>query len=243
MAINLFFKICQCPICQARFAEWLQTGTTAIVWEKYGGVGAGIRKAICPQCYSSDRERLVYLYFKDVFFVKNKKKPVKILHIAPEVNLSIFLMQHPFVEYIAADKRCDGYEYPNYVRDIDIMDMHDIADNTFDVIVCNHVLEHVPDDIVAMKELRRIMKSDGIAVLQVPFALKLKKTFEDRSIVSSKKRFEAYGQSDHLRLYGTDYPQRLQQAGFVVETLDLASRYSHKYGLNKKELLHVCHKR
>ena len=94
-----------------------------------------------------------------------------------------------------------------------------------------------------MKNLRRILKDEGIAILQVPIALKLDKTQEDPSITTSEGRFETYGQSDHVRLYGTDYPDRLRQAGFVVETLDIASRYSHKYGLNKNELLHVCHKR
>lgn len=238
-----FFKVRHCPICHAHFVEWLQTGTTAMVWEQYCGVGAGARKAICPVCNSSDRERLVYLFFRDVFFKKrSNSEPIKMLHIAPEASLSKYLRSQSFVGYTAGDKRCEGYEYPDYVIDIDIMDMHDIADNTFDVIVCNHVLEHVPDDIVAMKELRRVMKFDGIAVLQVPYALKLEKTIEDKAVVSPESRFEKYGQSDHVRLYGMDYTERLKHAGFKVEVLDIASKYPKKYGLNPHEKLFLCHK-
>lgn len=233
----------RCCICGTRFEHYLPTGTGAKVWKDLHGVGAGEREAICPNCGSSDRERLVYLFFKDIFHPSLKGRQISLLHIAPETQLSKFLRNLPNVNYTAADKRCEGYSYPDYVKDIDIMDMSDIADNTYNVIVCNHVLEHVANDIDAMRGLRRILKNDGIAILQVPLALKLDKTREDSSITTPEDRFEAYGQSDHVRLYGIDYPDRLRQAGFVVETLDLASRYSHKYGLNKNELLHVCHKR
>ena len=236
------FKKCNCPICHAHFNEYLQTGTTAKVWEQYVGVGAGIRKAACPACRSTDRERLVYLFFKDHYFAENKEKHIKLLHIAPESNLSKYLMKHPNVEYTAGDKRCEGYSYPDYVRDIDIMDLHDIADNTYDVVVCNHVLEHVPDDIIAMKELRRVIKPDGIAILQVPYALKLEKTFEDKTIVTPDARFEAYGQSDHVRIYGMDYKDRLGSAGFRVKISEISKDYPAKYGLNCNENLFVCYK-
>lgn len=236
------FQECKCPICHAHFNEYLQTGTTAKVWNQYVGIGAGLRKAVCPACHSADRERLVFLFFRDHYFAENKDKHIKLLHIAPESNLSKYLMKHPNVEYTAGDKRCEGYLYPDYVRDIDIMDLHDIADNTYDVVICNHVLEHVPDDIVAMKELRRIIKPDGIAILQVPYALKLEKTFEDKTIVTPDGRFEAYGQSDHVRLYGMDYKDRLERAGFRVKISEISKDYPAKYGLNCNENLFVCYK-
>ena len=237
-----FLKYYKCPICHARFDEYMQIGTDADVWKIYGGIGAGTRKAMCPSCYSTDRERLVYFYFKDFYFPKKKKQRIKMLHIAPERQLSEYIMSNKNVDYIAADKKCGGYSYPEYVRDIDIMDMHDIADDTFDVVVCNHVLEHVLDDIVAMKELRRVMKQNGIAVLQVPYALKLEKTFEDKNIVTPEARFEAYGQRDHVRLYGLDYVERLRLVGFKVDVLDISPKYSPKFGLNPNEHLFVCHK-
>lgn len=236
------FKKCKCPICGCRFDEYMDIGTSSDVWKKYGSVGAGIRNAACPFCHSTDRERLVFLFFRDYYFKIKKDSKIKILHIAPETKLSKYIMSQPFVEYTAADKRCDGYSYPDYVRDIDIMDMRNVADDTYDVVVCNHVLEHVPDDIVAMKELRRVLRQDGVAVLQVPYAIGLEKTFEDKSIVTPEERFNAYGQNDHVRLYGNDYPERLKQAGFKVEVLDISRKYPKKFGLNPKEELFVCHK-
>ena len=232
----------KCPICGSRFGKYMEGGTTSDVWKKYKGVGAGVRMTTCPICHSGDRERLVYLFFKDRYFVENKDKHIKLLHIAPEPNLSKYLMTHKDVEYTAGDKRCEGYAYPDYVLDVDIMDMRNLADNTYDVVVCNHVLEHVPDDIVAMKELKRVLKINGFAVLQVPYAINLEKTFEDKSIVSPEKRFEVYGQSDHVRLYGKDYPERLKQAGFKVEVLGIARNYPKKFGLNPNEELFLCHK-
>lgn len=240
--VHGIFKKCKCPICHAHFDEYLQTGTMAKVWKQYGGVGAGVRNAVCPVCHSTDRERLVYLFFRDYYFAENKDKHIKLLHIAPESNLSKYLMMHTNVEYTAGDKRCEGYAYPDYVQDVDIMDLHDIADNTYDVLVCNHVLEHVPDDIVAMKELQRVMKPDGIAILQIPYAQKLEKTFEDKTILTSEARFEAYGQNDHVRLYGMDYKDRLESAGFSVKISEISKDYPAKYGLNCDENLFVCYK-
>lgn len=222
--------------------KYTQTGTDANVWKQYDGVGAGVRNAVCPVCRSTDRERLVYLFFRDYYFVENKDKHIKLLHIAPEFNLSKYLMAQTNVEYTAGDKRCEGYAYPDYVQDVDIMDMHDIADNTYDVLVCNHVLEHVPDDIVAMKELRRVIKPDGIAILQVPYAQKLERTFEDKTILIPEARFEAYGQNDHVRLYGLDYKDRLESAGFRVKISEMSKDYPAKYGLNCNENLFVCYK-
>lgn len=232
----------KCCICESRFENYLPTGTNAKVWEDLHGVGAGMRNAICPNCGSTDRERLIHLFLKEKYLPQLNKKEIKILHIAPEVQLSSFLRSIPQVDYTAGDKRCEGYSYPSHVKDMDIMSMPEVADNTYDIIICNHVLEHVPDDITAMKELFRILKPNGIAILQVPLALKLADTFEDTSITTPEARFEAYGQSDHVRLYGTDYPKRLNKAGFKVELLDIASKYSNRFGLNKDELLHICHK-
>lgn len=240
--IRGIFKKYKCPLCHTHFDEYLPIGTTAKVWKQYVGVGAGVRKAVCPVCHSTDRERLVYLFFKDYYFVENKDKHIKLLHIAPEPNLSKYLMAHTNVEYTAGDKRCNGYTYPDYVRNIDIMDLHDIPDNTYDVLVCNHVLEHVPDDIVAMKELRRVIKPDGIAILQVPYAQKLERTFEDKTILTPEARFEAYGQNDHVRLYGKDYKDRLESAGFRVKINEMSKDYPAKYGLNCNENLFVCYK-
>lgn len=245
--MNLFcmthlLSLRHCPICGSRFKSYLVTGTSALVWNELQAVGAGKRRAICPHCGSSDRERLIYLYLRDTYLPPLKEKKIHCLHIAPEAHISEFLKAQPNIDYTAGDKRCAGYSYPDYVQDIDIMEMHDIPDASFDLIICNHVLEHVSNDIIAMKELRRILKNDGIAILQVPLALKLATTIDDPTITSPEQRFEKYGQRDHVRLYGRDYSERLKEAGLVVKELNIARQYSQKYGLNKHEHLFRCHK-
>lgn len=242
-SVSTLFNGKKCCICESRFENYLPTGTDSKVWKELHGVGAGMRKATCPNCGSTDRERLIYLFLKEKYLPQLNEKRIKVLHIAPEAQLSSFLRSLPQIEYTAGDKRCEGYNYPSYVKNLDIMSMPDIADNTYDIIICNHVLEHVPNDITAMKELYRILKHDGIAILQVPIALELEHTIEDSSITTPEARFENYGQSDHVRLYGTDYPERLNKAGFKVELLNIASKYNNKFGLNKDELLHICHKK
>lgn len=232
----------KCCICGASFNEFLPLGTDAAIWKNLHGVGAGLRKATCPNCWSTDRERLLYFYFKEKYIPHLTGKKIKLLHIAPELNLSAFLMSRSEIEYAAGDKRCEGYSYPDYVIDIDIMDMSNILDNTYDVIICNHVLEHVEDDITAMKEIYRVLKPEGIAILQVPLALDLKETYENPTITTPEGRFNSYGQSNHVRLYGMDYPKRLETAGFSVEVRKNTFRHCKSYGLNRKEKLFICKK-
>lgn len=239
---RIFFKRC-CPICGAKFDEYLISGTKAKVWEELHGIGAGLRKSTCPNCGSSDRERLVYLFFKEEYLPTLKGKHIKLLHIAPELGLSKFLISCSEIEYTAGDKRCNGYSYPDYVNDIDIENMHIIPDNNFDVIICNHVLEHVDNDITAMKELYRVLKPGGFAILQVPIALKLKETIDDSTVKNPEERFVTYGQSDHVRLYGVDYPKRLERAGFLVNIKKNTIKHSKYYGINREENLYICTKK
>ena len=129
------------------------------------------------------------------------------------------------------------------------MDVHAIPfeENTFDAAMCNHVMEHVDDDIKAMSEIYRVLKPGGWAILQVPFFSPLDDTsIEDKSITAPKEREKAYGQDDHVRLYGKDYPDRIRQAGFeVVEDrfieelgIDLVKRYA----LPPNEIIYYCKK-
>ncbi len=112
----------------------------------------------------------------------------------------------------------------------------------FDWIICNHVLEHIEEDRAAMKELYRVLKPGGCALLQVPISRKLEKTYEDNLTQSPNDREKYFGQSDHVRVYGKDYSERLIQAGFEVQEIPTTTQ-SFRYGLNPKEVIFCCHKK
>lgn len=163
--------------------------------------------ALCPNCLSLERHRMIWQFLneKTEFFNQTNK----ILHVAPEL---CFIKRFEAIHkenYITAD-----IESPLAKVKLDVMNMP-FEENEFEVIFCNHVLEHVSDDIKAMKELYRVLKPGGWGILQVPLFHPLPDlTYEDANITNPKNREKAFGQSDHVRLYGKDYISRLQSAGF-----------------------------
>jgi len=116
-------------------------------------------------------------------------------------------------------------------------------DNYFDFIICNHLLEHIQDDRKAMRELFRVLRPKGFAILQVPISKYNKETFEDFSITSPEERKKYFGQKDHVRIYGKDYKERLESVGFKVNLYDIKNDLSikdiKKYGLNEEEILYI----
>jgi predicted SAM-dependent methyltransferase len=176
---------------------------------RFGPYGVVPRdNAQCMHCHSLERHRLVWLYLQrmtDLF----DGRPKKILHIAPEPTFVKRLRELFGADYITADL------YDSYAMvQMDITDIQ-FADNTFDFIFCSHVLEHVSDDKLAMREFYRTLKPDGWAILMVPIWAET--TFEDPSIVDPVRRLAVYGQQDHVRIYGRDYVDRVREAGFVVK--------------------------
>jgi ubiquinone/menaquinone biosynthesis C-methylase UbiE len=121
-----------------------------------------------------------------------------------------------------------------------------LRDGACDVVICCHVLEHVPDDLRGMREIFRVLKPGGWAILQVPIALGQSETFEDWSITSSSQRERMFGQSDHVRLYGRDYRNRLEAAGFRVQLERYASQLGSdaiaRYGILADEDIYICHR-
>lgn len=199
----------KCPFCNSRLRRFLPSGLSFPVLEEREVVGGRWRpNARCPTCDSSDRERLLYLYLlhkTDIF-----EKPQKVLHVAPEANVTKMLRVNATVDYLTADMSSKSV-----LVQMDITDIQ-FADDAFDAIICNHVLEHVVDDRKAMSELYRTLKPGGWAILQVPVSLTLSETYEDLSITTTAGREEAFGQGDHVRIYAKDYQDRLEQAGFKV---------------------------
>jgi SAM-dependent methyltransferase len=144
--------------------------------------------------------------------------PVRLLHVAPERALERYFAAIPTVDYLSADLHSRRAMVSFDVTAIPF------AEGSFDAIICNHVLEHVPDDSQALRELRRVCRPGGWAILQVPVDPNLESTWEDLTVASSRERQRLFGQSDHVRSYGRDYRERLQQAGWQVTMVDISSR-------------------
>lgn len=231
----------KCPFCGYHAKKMLPLGEDfKIIYEKEI-IGCGRRLAKCANCGSTDKERLVFTYLQTINFFANPNKVV--LHMAPEPNLSKLFFKYKFKEYICGDFFAPGYEnvYPSHVKNINILNIP-YSNAYFDVVICNHVLEHVEDDFKGMSEIFRVLRKGGFAILQVPISYKMDKTYEDSSITDPAERENAFGQRDHVRIYGLDYFDRLKKIGFDVEVIsDLATKFS-KFGLNSKEKIFVCHK-
>ncbi|GGE12246.1 class I SAM-dependent methyltransferase [Psychroflexus salis] len=193
---------------------------------------------LSPSTLSLERHRLLWLWLKNEtdFF----KKTQKILHFAPEQAFYKRFKKMNHLDYVTTDLNS-----PLADVKADICDLP-FEENSFDCILCNHVLEHIPDDEKAMKELYRILKPKGMAILQIPQDLNRASTFEDDSIIDPKERARIFGQYDHVRIYGRDYFEKLRKIGFIVEEVDYTDQLSEqeieKYRLPKGELIPVCFK-
>jgi len=205
---------CYCPICETSLRQFYPAGIVPR------------ENARCPVCGSLERHRMIWLYLNhetDLFVSRQKK----MLHIAPESFFTDKLSKCSYIEYLSAD-----LINPAAMVKMDITDIK-YPDNSFDVIYCSHVLEHVPDDQTAMKELARVLSPKGWAILQVP--IDTDQTFEDPTITDPQERERLFGQSDHVRVYGLDYKDRLEAAGFQVKVVPYLAQFDvsdkHRYGL------------
>ena len=196
------------------------------------------KNALSPGTLSLERHRLLWLYLKNetIFFKKN----LKVLHIAPEQCFYNVFKKLKNINYITYDLNSPLAEIKG-----DICNMP-FKNNSFDYILCNHVLEHINDDKKAMMEIFRVLNISGTAILQVPINLNNKNTLEDNSITNKQERIEKFGQYDHVRLYGLDYFKKLQNIGFEVDQVKYGSKFNDdeilKYSIVKNEVIPVCKK-
>lgn len=193
---------------------------------------------LSPSTLSLERHRILWLYLQNETNLFTA--PQKLLHFAPEQAFYKRFKKLKHLEYTTtdlisplADVKADICNLP-------------FKDHSFDFILCNHVLEHIPNDTKAMQELYRVLKPNGTAILQIPQDYNRETTFEDNTITDKKERAKIFGQYDHVRIYGMDYFQKLRSIGFKVE----ANHYSKtlnedeidRYRLAKDELIPVCTK-
>jgi len=193
---------------------------------------------LSPSTLSLERHRLLWLYLQNETDFFSAKK--KVLHFAPE---QCFLKRF---------RKLDNLNYTTTdllspIADVkaDICDLP-FEDNSYDTILCNHVLEHIPDDSKAMKELFRVLKPGGYGIFQIPQDLNRETTFEDNTITDKAERAKIFGQYDHVRVYGRDYFDKLRSIGFKVEEVDYTASLSteeiEKYCLAKGEIIPVVYK-
>lgn len=220
-----------CPICEHNFRKFLPGGFNLEIIEEKQIIGSGYRENnICPKCQSTDRDRLVFHYLKNKTNIFSSK--LKVLHVSPEPALYSVLSKLKNINYITGTKYAEGIYYPDKIESIDLLDLR-FDDNDFDIVICNHVLEHIIDDNTAIAELYRVTIPGGKAILQVPISYIIDSTYENESIISEEEREKHFGQFDHVRIYGKDYISRLEDAGFIVEEYNPIDNSENKKELNK----------
>lgn len=226
----------ECPICNSSF-------------KLFGEFGANNRpNAECHNCGSLERHRLIYLFMsKSLQIFDSTISDYKLLHIAPEEVFYDKFDTNQRISYVPCDLYPELYVYggETKIKKVDITSIP-FEDGSFDFILCNHVLEHIPDDHLAMSELFRVLTDGGSGIFQVPIDYSRQQTYEDWSITSPEERVKAFGQKDHVRWYGQDYKDRLKKVGFTVDEIDIRSLFSSdeifKYGLMESEKIYYCKK-
>lgn len=202
------------------------------------GYGVQRNNVLSPSTLSLERHRLLWLYLKNETDLFTSSK--KVLHFAPEQAFYKRFKKLHNLNYITTD-----LESPLADVKADICNLP-FKNNEFDVILCNHVLEHISNDTKAMKELHRVLKPKGWGIFQIPQDLDCDVTFEDDSITDRKERAKIFGQYDHVRVYGRDYFDKLRNVGFQVDEVDFTSNLSEedikKYCLAKGEIIPVVYK-
>ncbi len=224
-----------CHICNSSFKIFAPTGIPKRL------------NAKCHTCFALERHRLLYLFITQKFNVFKTTKPLRLLHFAPEKFFYDIFSTDTKIEYTPCDLFPEIYDFKGQTEIVKV-DITNIPfkENYFDFILCNHVLEHIPDDKQAMSELCRVMDINGDGIFQVPIDYNLTNTYEDWSITSPEEREKAFGQTDHVRWYGQDYKTRLAEVGFKVNEDNFVANYTpeeiYKYGLMSTELIYHCKK-
>lgn len=213
----------ECPVCGNTFRSFLPYGVKVR------------ENALCPACLSLERHRLLWLYLENEtgFF----SDMMKVLHIAPEQSFLKRFRALKNLDYTTAD-----LESP--LADLHF-DLHEIPfdNNQFDLFMCNHVLEHVEDDKRVLGEVFRVLRPGGKAIMQVPLDYEREVTYENPEITDPGEREKHFGQKDHLRVYGLDFPERLKKAGFDVMEVPYPAQLGpakiRRYSLPEEEIIYI----
>lgn len=217
----------ECTVCEQTFKKFLP----------YGRLSPR-ENALCPNCLALERHRLMYLYLKEKtnFFTEK----LKVLHVAPEYCFIDRFEKMSNLDYITADIESPLAKVRMNIENIQF------PDNSFDVIFCNHVLEHVEDFTKATQELHRVLRPNGWAIMQSPQDMRMATTLEDPTITDPRERERVFLQSDHLRLFGQNYGKELAKGGFTVTedkfVMEMPHAQAKRYALPMEEIVYFCEK-
>lgn len=193
----------------------------------------------CPSCGGSDRDRLYALYLTEYF--ESVRTPIDLVEFAPTPQLRRFIKRFAQINYRCADLFSDDVD-----DKVDLTQMDAYSDERFDFFISSHMLEHIPDDIAAMKELHRILKHGGRGIVMVPIDLSLAEVYENPQITAAADRWKHFGQFDHVRLYSkAGFIQRLESVGFRVEQAGQSHFGPEKFqraGIHPRSILYIAHK-
>lgn len=245
--VNLFGKTffnhfnSRCNVCNRKPWFWLPRGRMSSLFQEFQVIGAGYRFVDCPCCFSSDRDRLVY-YFLKSHFEEKASFTKDILHVAPEKPIWKRWKRWN-VRVTGIDKRTRGYKF-TYSRDVLNADLTDLKfeENAFDMVVCNHVLEHIPDESKALQEIHRVLRIGGLAILQVPFSpIRTQKRVISK-LFKRMKRIEWVGQHDHVRLYANKPWNDWLQYGFEFLPFEISPEVRMRHGMHATEPIMLLRK-
>ena len=186
--------------------------------------------SLCPNCLSLERHRALAIVDAEEGLFRDKE----ILHFAPEPGIAAFIRKRNPKSYQTGDLL-----KPDVDHQLDLQNIS-LPDKSFDVVICSHVLEHVPDDRKAMSELLRILRPGGLAVVMVPIEEGMDETYENPSVISNGDRLIHFGQEDHVRYYGRDLRDRLREAGFALREWVAKEPFVLKNGLRRGERVFLC---
>jgi SAM-dependent methyltransferase len=238
-----------CPVCSASnlgfspLPDFFRNNAKQYGYAHFGqGEMTALETYSCTKCGASDRERLYAYWLHKEIKAKKLSKFYKAIHFAPEQALSTFIRDaNIFAEYQTADLAMDAVNHK-----VDLMDLP-FPENSFDFFICSHVLEHVPDDRKALRELHRITRSSGRGILMAPVIVNLSNTIEDSTATTEAERWRLFGQYDHVRLYAhDDYVHRITEVGFDVQQFNqktFGERTYTRLGLKPTSILYIATKR
>jgi SAM-dependent methyltransferase len=240
----------QCPVCETGLRAFRPLWKS--YWRDYARFSPvhppnametfNLNSFTCPRCDAFDRDRLTTIYLQNVFRTFDPRRKYRLIEFAPGTALRKKLKRYPFIAYSSADLSRRDVD-----QRIDLTAMDNVACASVDIILCSHVLEHIPEDRKAMQEIRRVLRPDGFAIILVPLVCGVDETHEDPSITSTALRWKYFGMGDHVRQYGKrDFIARLESAGLDVEQINIehfGADVFRRAGIAENSILYISRPR